>query len=262
MVRIIINSTDQHRTVACVEAQLSNGKTIYQKAVGWTLAAIAGLALTASAITSGLGFSNAAAHVAANALSLFGFFQAQAMYGMTSVAMPPIVEAWTQNFQWSMGIIRVGFLQTLSTWYQRATGGTPSTVLSSLSQESVTVQKRSVEFLRDVAKRTSAHLVARDDTSTLDQTSTTVIRGIDRVGFRANIEESNIFMTGLIFFAAFVMFVILLIVLFKLYTKVAVKYGWMSHEVFQDFRNGWTSVMRGILFRLVSRRISYHQSLF
>lgn len=261
MVRIYINSTDQHRTVACVEAQLSNGKTIYQKAVGWTLAAIAGLALTASAIASGLGFSNAAAHVAANALSLFGFFQAQAMYGMTSVAMPPIVESWTQNFQWSMGIIRVGFLQTLSTWYQRATGGTPSTVLSSLSQQSVTVQKRSVEFLSDVAKRTSAHLVARDNTTTADQTSTTVIRGIDRVGFRANIEESNIFMTGLIFFAAFVIFVILLIVLFKLYTKLAVKYGWMSHEVFQDFQNGWTSVMRGILFRLVSRRISY-QSLF
>ncbi|KAL1966181.1 hypothetical protein VTN77DRAFT_4733 [Rasamsonia byssochlamydoides] len=251
IVRIYINSTDQHRTVACVEAQLSNGKTVYQKAVGWTLAVIAGLALTASAIASGLGFSNAAAHVAANALSLFGFFQAQAMFGMASVTMPPIVEAWTQNFQWSMGIIRVGFLQSLSTWYQRSTGGTPSTVLSSLSQMSVTVQKRSVEFFHDVAKRTSAHLVARDDTSALDGTSTTVVRGIDRVGFVANIEETNIFMTGLIFFALFVMLMILLIVLFKLYTKLAVKHGWMSHGAFQDFRNGWTSVMRGILFRLI-----------
>jgi hypothetical protein len=237
--------------VACVEAQLSNGKTVYQKAVGWTLAVIAGLALTSSAIASGLGFSNAAAHVAANALSLFSFFQAQAMFGMSSVAMPPIVESWTQNFQWSMGIIRVGFLQTLSTWYQKATGGTPSNLLSSLSQISVTVQKRSVGFLDRLVKRTS-HLVSRADTSTFNGVGTTTIRGIDRVGFRANIEETNIFMTGLIFFAVFVMFVILLIVIFKFYTKMAVRHGWMNHEAFQDFRNGWTSVMRGILFRLVS----------
>jgi len=256
LVRIYINSTNQQRTVACVEAQLSNGKTIYQKAVGWTLAVIAGLALTASAIASGLGFSNAAAHVAANALSLFGFFQAQAMFGMTSVAMPPIVESWTQNFQWSMGIIRVGFLQTLSTWYQMATGGTPSTVLSSLTQMSVTVEKRSLGLLHGIAKRTASHLVARDATTDTNGAGT-IIRGIDRVGFRANIEETNIFMTGLIFFAVFVMFVILLIVLFKFYTKLAIKQGWMNHEAFQDFRNGWTSVMRGILFRLVSQRIFF-----
>jgi hypothetical protein len=240
--------------VACVEARLSNGKTVYQKGVGWAVAVIAGLALTASAIASGLGFSNTAAHVAANALSMFGFFQAQAMYGMTSVAMPPIVEAWTQNFQWSMGIIRVGFLQTLATWYQRATGGTPTTVLSGLSVASVDVQKRSLDLINQLTKRSFSSLVSRDTGSSTGNFagSNVVIRGIDRVGFRANIEESNLFLTGLIFFAVFVLFVVLLIVLFKAYTKFAVKRGWMAHDQFQDFRHGWTSVMRGILFRLVT----------
>jgi len=74
--------------VACVEANLSNGKTVDQKGVGWTTAVIAGLALVASAVTSGLGHSNTAAHVAANALSLFGYFQAQAIVGLTAVPLP------------------------------------------------------------------------------------------------------------------------------------------------------------------------------
>ncbi|EED21003.1 flavin carrier protein 2 precursor, putative [Talaromyces stipitatus ATCC 10500] len=244
-IRILIDSTDQNTTVACLEAELTNGKTVYQKAVGWTLAVIAGLALTASAIASGLGFSNTAAHVAANALSLFSFFQAQAMYGMTSVSMPPIVEAWTQNFQWSMGIIRVGFLQTLGTWYQQATGGTPSTLLASLSVQSVSVQKRSL----DLAKRALHTLTARADNTMYS--GNIVLKGILRVGFRAKIESSNIFMTGLIFLAAFFIIVILLILVFKLYIKLAIKWGWMPPSGFQDFRNGWTSVMRGILFRLI-----------
>ncbi|KAK5239848.1 putative flavin carrier protein 3, partial [Cryomyces antarcticus] len=131
-VQIYINDTDTGKAVACVEAELSNGKTVDQKGVGWATAVIAGLALLASAITSGLGHSNTAAHVAANALSLFGYFQSQAIIGMAAVPVPPIVASWTQNFQWSMGIIRIGFLQDICTWYQRATGGTPSSVLSNL----------------------------------------------------------------------------------------------------------------------------------
>ena len=145
IVRIYINETSTGKSLACLETELSNGKTVYQKAVVWSVAVIAGLGLVASAISSGLGHSNTAAHVAANAMSLFGYFQAQAIVGMTAVNLPPIVAAWTQNFQWSMGIIRVGFLQRFCTWYQRATGGTPSNLLSSLATTSVRVQKRSLE---------------------------------------------------------------------------------------------------------------------
>ena len=244
-VRILIDSTSQNTTAACLETDLTNGKTVYQKAVGWTLAAIAGVALTASAIASGLCFSNTAAHVAANALSLFSFFQAQAMYGMTAVPMPPIVEAWTQNFQWSMGIIRVGFLQTLSTWYQHSTGGTPSGLLDSLSVQSVSVQKRSLEL-----DKRASHIPATSADAIYP--GNVVLKGILRVGFRARIEPSNIFMTGFIFLEAFFIIVTLLIFLSKLYITVAAKCGWIDSQTFRDFRNGWSKVMRGILLRLVS----------
>ncbi|KAL3960710.1 hypothetical protein ACCO45_005827 [Purpureocillium lilacinum] len=142
-VKVYVNLTSTGESVACVEADISNGKTVNLVGVKWATAIIAGLALLSSAVVNGLGHSNAAAHVAANSLALFGYFQAQAIVGLTGVPLPPIVQAWTMDFQWSMGIIRVGFMQDIFTWYQRATGGTPSTIFDSLTTVSVQVAKRS-----------------------------------------------------------------------------------------------------------------------
>ncbi|KAJ5972005.1 TRP-like family [Penicillium vulpinum] len=257
-VRIVIKTADTQEKIACVEASLSNGKTVNQAGVSWTTAVISGLGLTASAITSGLGHSNTAAHVAANALSLFGFMQSQAIIGMTSIHMPPIVEAWTQNFQWSMGIIRVGFIQTIATWYQRATGGTPSTILSQLGDTSVEVLRRRKRDIADPAvnllRKITRPMLVRRATGMAKRTENTqkllVIRGIDRVGFRADMEETNIFLTGLIFFAVFTCIVVLIVAAFKGITELLVKHGKMNSDRFQDFRNGWKIVLRGILFRL------------
>ncbi|KAK2858501.1 hypothetical protein FQN49_004670 [Arthroderma sp. PD_2] len=249
--RAYIYKADTHDTIACFEGQLSNAKTVYHRTVGWVVAVIAGIGLVASAITSGLGHSNTAAHVAANALSLFSFLQAQAMIGLTSVTLPPVVQAWTQNFQWSMGIIRVTFIQNICTWYQRATGGTPTSVLSSLKTTSVQVKKRSMDVLNHVLISHDG-LVKRvnNDPSVGETIHNVVVRGIERVGFKARMEKTNIFMTGLLFFVLFVTFVVLLVAAFKGFCELAAKNGWMKSDKFQDFRNGWKIVMRGILFRL------------
>lgn len=255
LVRIYINDTDARQTIACVEARLSNGKTVNQAAVAWTTAVIAGMGLVASGVTSGMGHSNTAAHVAANALSLFGFFQAQAFVGMTSVKLPPIVQSWTQNFQWSMGIIRVGFLQDIATWYQRSTGGTPSTLLSVLKTTSVIVQKRSLQLATRGMEMTRDHILGKrtnTNSEVAESAKMVVVRGIDRVGFLARIERTNIFLTGTIFFILFCFFVGIFIAMFKGFCEVAVKNGWMKPDKFQDFRNGWKIVLKGILFRLVS----------
>lgn len=240
-----------------MEAELSNGKTVDQKGVAWVLAVTSGLALVASAITSGLGHSNTAAHVAANALSLFGYFQAQAFIGMTAVELPPIVSAWTQNFQWSMGIIRVGFLQDTATWYQRATGGTPSLILSDLGTFSVEVQKRSLRAAYGMVKRgvqVGHQLLKRqssDSGDTSSASSPVIVRGIERVGFRAGIEPTNIFLTGYMFFVIFVVGVILGVIAFKYICEALVKSGRLKSNKFQDFRNGWTTVLKGIMYRIV-----------
>lgn len=258
LVRIRVYDAGTTNLRACVEAELSNGRSVDQKAVAWVTAVISGLGLVASAISSGLGHSNTAAHVAANAMSLFGYFQAQAFIGMCAVPLPPIVAAWTQNFQWSMGIIRVDFLQKMATWYQRATGGTPTTHLSQLTTQSVEVQKRSmtkraiqaVDFAAGMTKR----LVARSNSGSTEAQlggERLVLRGIERVGFKARIETTNIFFTGYTFFIIFVLFTVIGVLAFKYICEGLVKAGKMKSDKFVDFRNGWQTVLKGILFRIV-----------
>ncbi|KAL3427104.1 calcium-related spray protein [Phlyctema vagabunda] len=259
-VKIHINTTaNPDVSLACLEASLSNGQTVYQKGVGWTTAVISGMALVASAVTSGLGHSNTAAHVAANALSLFGYFQAQAMIGLTSVHLPPIVQSWTQNFDWTMGIIEVDFMQDIATWYQKATGGTPATLLNTLTTTSVQVQKRSIAPVAKFTKRSVEHTIqlltrAHNELTkreTTEQTGTYSVKGIKRVAFRAGMESTNVFLTGLAFFCIFIVFTIIFVALFKGFCEMAVKARWMKSDKFQDFRNGWFTVLKGIMFRMV-----------
>ncbi|KAB8220330.1 hypothetical protein BDV33DRAFT_231088 [Aspergillus novoparasiticus] len=235
-VRVFINSSDTGRSITCLEAELSNGKTVYQPGVGWTTAIISGLGLAASAVTSALGHSKAATHVATNVLSLFGFMQSQAMFGMSSVHMPPIVQSWTQNFQWSMGIVRVGFLETLCTWYQRSTGGRPSTLI-------VDHSKKSIQILK---KRFHDTLLKRAGKSGADTHKSIVIRGIPRVGYKAGIEVTNIFLTGLIFFVFFATLAMICVAIFRVIYRSLVKSGKIKNDEVK-----WNFITKGILFRVI-----------
>ncbi|CAJ2503287.1 Uu.00g106810.m01.CDS01 [Anthostomella pinea] len=258
-VKVTLNMTDTGESVACVEADISNGKTVDLIAVKWILAIIAGLVFCSSAVINGLGHSNAAAHIASGALSLFGFFQAQAMLGLTGIHLPPVVQSWTQDFQWSMGIINVNFMQDIFTWYQRATGGTPSTIFDSLSTVSVQVEKRGLSLLPDAAVdlyRRSASMLPRAAGALLKRGNVTtgsgsfLVYGIQRVAFKAGIETTNLFMTGLVFFCLFVVFTIAGVAAFKGYCELAAKQKWIKSDTFLEFRNGWLTVLKGILFRL------------
>ncbi|KAL7938300.1 TRP domain-containing protein [Trichoderma chlorosporum] len=259
-VRVRINLTSTGESIACVEANISNGKTVNLVGVKWATAIIAGIALVSSAVFNGLGHSNTAAHVAALSLSLFGYFQAQAMIGLTGVALPPIVQAWTQNFQWSMGIIHVGFMQTIFTWYQRATGGTPATLFSSLGSVSVAVEKRgldaSIEMGKAIAKRAVAMMpkaavnILKRSGNVLSPAGGYVVYGIQRVAFQAKIETTNLFITGLTFFWLFAIFTMLGVTLFKGLCELLAKQGVMKADKFLEFRNGWRTVLKGILYRI------------
>lgn len=218
-----------------MEVDLANGQTVHQSGVAWSIALIVLLSLVSSAVISGLGHSNTASHIAANALALFGYFQALALIGMTAVTTPPIVRAWTQNFQWSMGIIRVDFLQRMATWYQRATGGKPTTYISGLETTSVQVLKRAV-----VTNSKYAHL------------KSLVVKGIERVGFVGNIELTNIFFTSYLFFVIFIVFTTIGVLLFKHGCELLIRMGKMRPEKFHEFRTGWRVMLKGILFRIVS----------
>ncbi|KAI1101486.1 TRP-domain-containing protein [Jackrogersella minutella] len=260
-VRVFINATSGDKagqSLACVEALVSNGQTVNLIGVKWASAVVAGLALASSAFLSGLGHTNAASHVAANALSLMSYFQAQAMVGLVGIPLPPVVQSWTQDFQWSMGIISVGWMQRIFTWFQRSTGGTPSTLITqvdSLATVSVEIQKRAVDLFKRGAAMLPPSLVEHGSNLMKRgnvQTSygSYVVYGIQRVAFRAGIESTNLFLTGIVFFYIVMGLTTLFVVAFKGGCELAARQKWMKGDTFLEFRNGWRTVLKGILFRM------------
>jgi len=151
---------------------------------------------------------------------------------MIPLAMPPIVEAWTQNFQWSLGIVRVSFLQTLCTWYTRASGGTPSRILSSLPKASVRVHRRS----------------NAQGYNGFTQKAQSVLE-IERVSFKANIEISNFFLSGFFWFVISVMMVSAVMAISKLFSSRFKKSS--DHDLFHWCGAWGPDYFKGALFRLV-----------
>jgi hypothetical protein len=214
--------------------------------VKWASAGVIILAIISSAIVNGLGFSNAASHIASNTISLFGFFQAQAMLGLCAVPLPPVAKSWTQDFQWSMGIINVGFIENILTWYQRSTGGTASTLLDSLHTVSVQVEKRSVPLVDSAVGIMRRSVGALSKRAIQTSYGSYIVYGIQRVAFRAGIETTNLFLTGLTFFYIFMLFGALGVVLFKGFCELAVKTKMMKSDTFAEFRAGWFTVLKGM----------------
>ncbi|KAI3405943.2 FLC2 [Candida oxycetoniae] len=278
-VRVIVFDTEDFTQLACVEATLSNGKTVQTKYAAWPIAAISGLGVITSGIVSIIGHSSTAAHIASNSMSLFIYFQSLAITSMMGVArVPPIAAAWAQNFMWSMGLVKVGFVQDIANWYVQSTGGSPTDIIKS-SYLSVSVQKkfvkRAISNLFEQAITGTQHRVVKradiqldsdnfgtSDSLDPDLYSTNekasdlagkilVLRGIQRVAYLLGIEITSLFMTGIcfLFFFAFVMIVCL--TLFKALIEILITSKMMNEGKFNEYRQQWNGVIKGSIYRLL-----------
>lgn len=267
------NDTDFSTPLACVQAVLNNGRTVQTKYASWPIAAVSGLGLLTSGFVSVVGHSSTSAHIASNSISLFVYFQNLAITAMMGVArVPPIAAAWAQNFEWSMGIINVGFMQRIFNWYIQATGGTSVVVIANKDILSISVQKKRikrtlVDGVKHLAKRISVSsnseynfesVFSDSDLYTTNERNTTdysskilVLNGIERVAYLAGIELSNFFLTGIVFFLFFVFIVIVSLLLFKALVEVLTRARIMAESSkFFEYRKNWANVMKGTLFRL------------
>lgn len=281
---VMYNASDTSQTLACVEAVVSNGKTVQTKYAAWPIAAISGLGLITSGVVSVIGHSSTAAHIASNSMSLFVYFQSLAITSMLAVAkVPPIAAAWAQNFQWSLGVIKVGFVQDIANWYLQATGGTPTAILAN-SVYSVSVQKvkRSLSALTTafgmsgpfgleapapvrLAKRLSIATdsdFAQSDSLNLTLYTTNekdpdigskvlILRGIQRVSYLAGIEITNLFMTAIMFLLFFTFVMVVCMTFFKAIIEICIRSKVMHEGKFNEYRQQWSSIIKGALYRLM-----------
>jgi hypothetical protein len=90
---------DNGNNVACVQSELSNGKSTDVKGVAWASAGIAAGALA----LSGLSALGAAGHPGAPSSSpgfgdVMGWFHSMATNGMLSVSYPKVYSSFSKNF--------------------------------------------------------------------------------------------------------------------------------------------------------------------
>jgi hypothetical protein len=248
-VRVVVNNRNGEQ-LACLQAFFSNGKTVSQAGVKWATAVVAGIGLLTSAVASAFGNSNAAYHVSANAVSLFLYFQSVVVISLMAVdAVPPIASAWSEDLAWSMGLIRVSFMQKIFRWFVQSTGGDPSLYLTS-STINVLVQ-RSLEFGSDLAKR-GLELTKRSKPLVLLGNQTVLIfRGIKRMAYLANIENTSVVCTGFTFFMLCAYVLVALIFVLKYGSEVLIRGGWMKSTRFYDLRQNWKAIMKGSLSRYI-----------
>lgn len=92
---------------ACIQSQVTNGKSAEVPAVSYVAASIAGLALIVSGASAGLGAGASASGGLGSAsptfVDTFLWLQTISMNGMLSVDMPPVYRSFTQNFAFSTG---------------------------------------------------------------------------------------------------------------------------------------------------------------
>lgn len=248
-VRVVVYATgDTNTPLACVEAQLTNGKTVQTKYAAWPIAAVSGLGLLTSGIVSIFGHSNTAAHIASNSVSLFIYFQSLAITAMLAVErVPPIAAAWAQNFMWTMGIIRVSFMQHIINWYVQATSGTVTSILRNRNIYSISVAKKFLK--RDVIDDDSSLYSTNEKEADLSN-KILVLRGIQRVAFLAGIEISNLFLTGIVFFLFVVIVLFLCLTSFKAIVELLVRTKAIRPGKFAEYRKQWNTITKGVLYRL------------
>lgn len=268
-VRIQIVSADaEKKLLACVDAQLSNGITVEKGEISWVTAfTVGGSLLWAVFVVS---CSNPTLHYyhpttakfASYSLAFYTFIQSQALIGMTSVPLPPIVSAWTQNFVWAVGIVEMKFLQRFFDWYIRSTGGQRSSLFDQISTISVIVMKRDLSKVKKVVElatgigKNALRRRAVDETQSVQQDSSNVepimVKGIERVAFKAGIEQTNLFLTSYSMFIIFAFVVVILFLVFRGVVEYLARKRKMGMEKrFIVFREHWKLMLRKVVLCLV-----------
>jgi len=264
----IVSADDSQNMLACVDAQLSNGVTVENGPVSWVTAFVAGGALLWAVFVISCSdpklhyYHLTTAKFAAYSLAFYTFLQTQALIGMTSVPLPPIVSAWTQNFVWSVGIVEMDFLQRFFHWYIRSTGGIRSSLFNQMSATSVLVMKRDLSHVKRGLEmvtgigRNSLRRRALDEVEVEEEDPSSyehiMVKGIERVAFKAKIEQTNLFITS---YSMYIIFAFVTVVLFLAFRGIvgllARKRKFGMESKFPVFREHWRTMLRKVALCLV-----------
>lgn len=192
-------------TLGCIQAGVTNGKTVSIPAVPYVAAgvAVAALALSGFAALGSAGLVGAPAP-AVSFSTVIGWFQSMSMNGMHSVNYPPVYRSFSQNFGFSSGLIPWDQMQTAIDNFRSSTGG-------NLTNDSVQFLRNSTLTYTDGSNSSSSSFdfgkrdITTSTNSTEDASSNpqvnNIVHGIGGYVEALTIPQANTFMTVLLIFA-------------------------------------------------------------
>lgn len=271
-----LNSLDGGKKVACIQSQVSNGKTANVPAVQYVAAGVVGAALVltgASAVGAALsGGAGAASGAGGGTISpsfteVFGWFQGMAMNGMLSVNYPPIYRSFARNFAFSAGVIPWMGLQSAVDGFRAKTGGNltgdsveflknatlifPDGSTNSPNQGLFRFRRALDDFLTLAAReiQTSINETAPGSSDASSQTSSGfqhTVQGIQAYAEQLAVPKSDIFMTALLVVAIIIAAIVVGILLVKLVLEVWALFGSFPQSLAGFRKHYWGSIARTI----------------
>lgn len=268
-------SLDDGKGVACVQSDISNGKSTDVPAVSYIAAGIAGAALIMSGVSAlgaavsggsaafGSGSGAAAGPMSPSFGETVGWFQGMAMNSMLSVNYPPIYRSFAKNFAFSAAIIPWSGMQSTIDGFRSRTGGNLTQDNFSYLQNATLVFpdgttrspnqglfkfKRAVDVFVDLAAReiqtsiNSTEATASGDSNDFQHK----VKGIQAFAEQLLVPKSNIFMTALLIVAIIIASIVLGILLVKVVLETWALFGSFPESLKGFRKHYWGSIARTI----------------
>ncbi|PQE20882.1 transient receptor potential ion channel protein [Rutstroemia sp. NJR-2017a BBW] len=266
---IELKAVDTGSDVACVEAQVTNGKTTEIPAVSYVAAAVAG----AAAVVGGFSALAGAAHGSSGAASsspsfteTMTWFQGMALNGMMSVNYPPVYRQFSKNFAFSTGLVPWTAMQTSIDNFRAATGGNlTNDSVQYLHNVTLVFADGSTEKLskRSFSGFYDAILTARDVVTSVNSTSGTSentteptstfqeeVAGIKAYVEELSVPQANTFMTVLLIVACVIAAIAVGVLAFKVLLETWALFGSFPKKL-TGFRKHYWATMARLMVQLI-----------
>ena len=279
MATLQLRSKESGEKVACIQSQVTNGKTTSVPAVSYVAAGVAGAALVLTGVSAvGAAFAGGSAAAgggsAASAAGtgtpspgfteVFGWFQGMAMNGMLSVNYPNVYRSFAKNFGFSTGLVPFRSVQQSIDGFRAATGGNlTNNSVASLQNATLVfpdgssqttgqgLLKRGVdEFLRLAARQieTSVNGTAAQtaEQGGAEGTVRVAVSGIQGYVEQLSIPSGNTFMTVLLVVAIVIAAIVVGILLVKLILEFWALFGSFPKSLAGFRKHYWGSIARTV----------------
>ena len=275
--KLELTALEGGQDLACIESDVTNGKTVESPAVSYVAVGVAGAALLLTGISAIGSAGTTGGHAPSpNFGDVVGWFQSIAINGMLSVQYPPIYRSFSKNFAFSGGLVPWNSMQTSIDNFRRVTGGnlTDDNVqylqnaslvytTGSTSGQGI-VSKRAIDFLFEphlISRDTSAAIngtqsgtdaaaAASNSTSSGNSKVTHFVHGIQGYVEQLTIPKANTFMTVLLVFALVIAAITVGILLLKVVLETWALFGSFPKKLTNFRRRYW-----GLLARTITNLI-------